>query len=87
MNLIVIGFQWLGMYRRNPISPVRLIKYLIVIFIGCVIVTIPEIILDSFIDNSAIQWIVNLVVFYLYTFIFSCVAIADQEKYYKEQDQ
>ena len=86
LNFTLIIIQWFKMYHKNNLPTKRFIVKLLIIFATCIVVTIPEIVLDSLFNIASLEQAVNLVVSYVYTYIFSSVAIYDQEQFIRESE-
>lgn len=82
VNYVVIGIQWLLFYHKNPVSKAGILKVLLISFLCCIVITIPEIILDSIFSNATLELVMNLVASYMYMFIFSFFMLKDQQRYY-----
>lgn len=84
INFVIIGFLWLRMYYKYPIHKTRFLKRILQMCVFVVIITIPNIILNSLFDNKTIEILINLISSYLYLVAFSCIAVKDQEQYLTE---
>ena len=85
LNFITIMFSWLRMYYKNNIPKSRFIKNVLKILLICLLITIPQIIVDKYIDVYMIKNILFFARVILYLFIPSYFALKDQEKFNIEQ--
>ena len=83
LNFVVIGFKWFQMYFHNSIPKKRFLKNILIWFMLCIAISIPEIVLDNLINIDITSTIINLIVSYLYMLSFSLIALNDQIKYYE----
>ena len=83
---IAIMFVWISFYFKNVMKMKRFLKNVLIIFLGMIIVNIPRIVLNNFIQSDIIQIIVYCVSIYLTLFVIARIAIWDQEKYYAEKN-
>ena len=86
VNLLFIAIQWILFYHRNvvPNKNKRIIGNLLIAAAACMVLMILESILDFLFDYALLETIINLLVSFIDTYIFSSVLIYDQEKYYNE---
>ena len=84
VNFLVISIQWLKMYHKQNLPKKRMFSKLAIIFALFVAIMIPEFVLDSIFDIQWLEYIINFVVSCLCMYIFSTVAIYDQEQFMKE---
>ena len=87
INFIIIGFLWLKLYISQAISKKRFLLNLLKIFGLCLIVTIPEILIDALFDIPLLETAINFATSYLYMLVFSSFAIYDEEKIIKESEK
>lgn len=78
VNFSVV-FCWIGAYAKYPTTISRFLKKLCLIFSVIIILNIPRIFINKFIDDSMILSIITLSFAYVYILLWDIIAIKDEE--------
>lgn len=82
VNFFVTGFSLIKVYRRSQKSQVMdIFKFGFLMFISMILVNIPQMILQYFVENEAFNLFLSLISAYVTLFVISSIAIMQQEKY------
>lgn len=65
---------------KQRVTVSQLLKKLLIIFGVLIIILIPEIFVDKFLNNESVSSIVGLLTTYVHLFVISCFAVKYQEE-------
>ena len=88
VNFFITGFSLIKLYRSSQKSSViDTFKFAFLAFISMILVNIPQMIFQNFVENETINLVVSLVSAYVTLFVISSIAIMQQEKYLSNSDK
>ena len=79
VNFVTV-FLWIRFCMVSAIRPAEYIKYLLKMFLFCIIITIPRIVVSSVLRDPSVDSILTSVSLLLYLWVISFVAVEAQEK-------
>ncbi len=80
VNIIIIPFLWFGWYIKNPIPKKNFFKCVFKIFLICIMITIPRIIIYKIFGDGLIDTVTTYVSILLTMFFICFTMVKDEEK-------